>query len=104
MVALSDTSRAYIKGLLPMLLLGCAVAAFGLTLHFFGYSEQVPPPSQQFGFFALFPVAIIDRVYEVFTGIRFIWSPLLMFLVLLASYFSASLLIAYKVLQLRSAH
>ena len=73
-------------GIILLLVIGCAVASFGLTFHFFGQSDVVPAPSRQFGFWALAPLAVIDRIYTLLTEQRLYWYPIPMFLVLWVSY------------------
>ncbi len=95
MVALTDYSKYAHKSIFTVLFIGAAVAAFGLTFHFYGYSEMVPGPSRQFGFWALAPIGVIDWVYKLFTGARLFWQPVPMFLVLWGAYFGLSSLLAY---------
>ena len=87
-------------GIIALLVIGCAVAAFGLTFHFFGQSEIVPAPSKEFGFLALAPLGVIDRIYEAISGERLYWYPVPMFFCLWLSYslltVTAALLILKK--------
>ena len=74
---MQERSNRFMKtGLFTLLVLGSAVAAFGLTFHFFGQSEIVPAPSKQFGFFALAPLGIIDKIYFWYSHERLYWHPI----------------------------
>ncbi len=90
MVAAPDYHKILNKNLLGLSLSLTAVAAMGLTFHFHGHSTQVPEASSQFGFWALAPIGVIDRIYTLFTGMRLIWDPVPMFLVLWTFYFALS--------------
>lgn len=95
----NSRNSTYIRGLLPIIVLGSAVAAFGLTLHYFGHSHSVPDASKQFGFWALFPIAIIDRIYDLFTSAaRFPWNPTIMFIVMWVSYFTGAYILTFKII------
>jgi hypothetical protein len=84
---MQERSNRFMKtGLITLLVLGSAVAAFGLTFHFFGQSEIVPAPSKQFGFFALAPLGIIDKIYFWYSHERLYWHPIPMFLCLWITY------------------
>ena len=83
------------KGVVLLIFAATAVAAFGTTFHFFGYSAVVPAPSRQFGFWVLSPVALIDKIYQLVFGTRLIWDPVPMFLVLWAAYATLVLLVFY---------
>ena len=72
--------------IIALIALGSAVAAFGLTFHFFGHSEIVPAPSKQFGFLALAPLGIIDHIYLAISGEKLYWYPVPMFFCLWATY------------------
>jgi len=85
------------KGLILLVLSATAVAAFGITFHFFGSSALVPGPSRQFGFWLLSPVAIIDHIFIFITGNRPIWQPIPMFLVLWIAYSFLALIVVYFV-------
>ena len=98
MVAAPDFSKSLNKWILHILFLGCAVAALGLTFHFYGHSAYVPGPSSDFGFRALAPIAVIDWIYSLFTHNRLYWDPIPMFLVLWSCYFSVSSLLTYWIL------
>ena len=78
--------RFAFRSIFIVILAATAVAAFGITFHFFGSSAEVPEPSREFGFFLLSPIAVIDRIYLAVSGIRLIWQPLPMFLILWAAY------------------
>jgi hypothetical protein len=98
MVASIDHYKTLHKNLLGMVVAFSAIAALGLTFHYYGHSSYVPGPSSQFGFWALAPIGIIDRIYIAFTGMRLYWDPIPMFLVLWSFYMGISGLMAYKFL------
>ena len=87
------TDRFMKSGLITLIVLGAAVAAFGLTFHFFGQSEIVPAPSKQFGFWALAPLGIIDFFYLSLYGERLYWYPVPMFFCLWAIYATTAILL-----------
>lgn len=93
---MQDRSNRFMKtGLITLLVLGSAVAAFGLTFHFFGQSEIVPAPSKQFGFLGLAPLGLFDRAFLAITGQKLYWYPVPMFFCLWATYSSIAILIAW---------
>jgi hypothetical protein len=84
---MAATDYTFMKsGIITLLVVGSAVAAFGLTFHFFGQSEIVPAPARQFGFWALAPVGIIDKISLLLSGERVYWYPVPMFFTLWISY------------------
>jgi hypothetical protein len=97
----SEENKFMRSGLVVLLVIGSAVAAFGLTFHFFGQSELVPVPSREIGFKFLAPVAILDRIYTFLTGYRLQWYPIPMFLVLWVSYSLLSILVAFLIIKKR---
>lgn len=100
---MQDRSNRFMKtGLITLLVIGSAVAAFGLTFHFFGQSEIVPAPSKQFGFLALAPLGVIDRIFLLMTGEKLYWYPLPMFFCLWATYAIVAILITWIYLKTRS--
>lgn len=88
-------------GIISLLVIGCAVAAFGLTFHFFGQSEIVPAPSKEFGFLALAPLGVIDRIYMAISGERLYWYPVPMFFCLWISYSLLTIVAALLILKKR---
>jgi hypothetical protein len=98
MVAAPDFARARNKWILHVLFLVSAIASLGLTFHFYGDAANVPGPFSQFGFQALAPIAMIDKVYSLFTHNQLYWDPVPMFLVLWSFYFSISSLLTYWLL------
>ncbi|HEX5002919.1 MAG TPA: hypothetical protein VFW78_10530 [Bacteroidia bacterium] len=90
------------KGVVLLVLSATAVAAFGMTFHYFGSSAVVPGPSRQFGFWVLSPVAVIDRIFIYATGSRPIWLPVPMFLVLWTAYSVLALIVVYVVRKKKS--
>ena len=97
------SDRKFMKsGIITLVIIGSAVAAFGLTFHFFGQSEIVPGPSRQFGFWALAPVGIIDQIAILFTGERVHWYPVPMFFIVWIFYSAIGILLTLFILRRRA--